>query len=62
MKNIYILIFISALIACSDKSQDKIQNGSENELNLMNTKVQGQQTIDASEPLTVSETKENIDN
>lgn len=58
MKNIYILIFISTLIACSDKSQDKIQNGSENELN---TKAQGQQTIDASEPLTVSETKENVD-
>lgn len=61
MKNIYILIFISTLIACSDKSQDKIQNGSENELNVMNTKAQGQQTIDASEPLTVSETKENVD-
>lgn len=27
----------------------------------MNTKAQGQQTIDASEPLTVSETKENVD-
>jgi hypothetical protein len=35
MKNIYILIFISALIACSDKNQDKPQVGLNSEQNVM---------------------------
>lgn len=59
MKNIYILIFISTLIACSDKSQDKTQNSSNNEPNVMNAEVQDQQPIGTSEALAVSETKEN---
>ena len=61
MKNIYILIFISALIACSDKSQNKIQNSSSNEPNVMDTKAQVQQPTGTSEALAVSETKEAMD-
>ncbi|WP_089606206.1 hypothetical protein [Acinetobacter piscicola] len=61
MNNIYILIFISALIACSDKSQNKIQNSSNNEPNVMDTKVQIQQPTGTSEALVVGETTEAVD-
>ena len=59
MKNIYILICISALIACSDKSQNKAPSGSDTEKNVMYTAVNKQKTTVTSEPLVVSEiTKE----
>ncbi|RZF56758.1 hypothetical protein EXE30_00415 [Acinetobacter halotolerans] len=61
MKNIYILIFISTLIACSDKSQDKIQDGLNNEQKVMHTEVHEQPPSVASEALAVDETKEGTD-
>ncbi|OTH00103.1 hypothetical protein [Acinetobacter sp. ANC 4973] len=61
MKNIYILIFISTLIACSSKSQDKTQGSSNNEQTVINTEAQEQQPIDTSEALAVSEPKEAVD-
>ena len=61
MKNIYILIFISTLIACSDKSRDKTQNSSNNEQKVMNIEVQEPQPTGTSEALAVSETKANTD-
>ena len=45
MKNIYILSFIIALTGCSDKSQDKVQNSSTNELHIINSEENGKQTI-----------------
>jgi hypothetical protein len=46
--------------ACSDKSQDKTQNSSNNEPNVMNTEVQEQPPAGTSDVLSVSETKENV--
>jgi len=62
MKNIYILIFISALIACSDKNQDKAQSSSNNEPNVMQADVYEQQSSTTSEALPVSESKVVADN
>ena len=59
MKNIYILIFISTLIACSDKSQDKIQNSSNNEPKMISIQPQEPQPTVTREALATSETKAN---
>ncbi|MCH7308569.1 hypothetical protein MMO38_10545 [Acinetobacter sp. NIPH 1852] len=61
MKNIYILIFISTLIACSDKSQDKIQDGSNNEPKVIHTEVYEQPASVVSVDLVADETKVNTD-
>lgn len=61
MKKIYILIFISALIACGDKSQDKAQGSSNNEPNVMHTEAHEQQFTVTSEVLAVSEITKDMD-
>lgn len=61
MKNIYILIFVSTLIACSDKNQDKAQISSNKEPNAMHVDVHEQQSSATSEALPVSESKVTID-
>lgn len=62
MKNIYILIFISALIACSDKNQDKPQSRSNNEPNVMQADVHEQQSSTTNDVLPVNESKVVADN
>lgn len=57
MKKIYILIFVSALIACSDKNQDTTQSSLNNKPNVMQTEVHEQQYSTTSEALPVSESK-----
>ncbi|MFV5641401.1 hypothetical protein [Acinetobacter oleivorans] len=57
MKNIYILIFITALIACSHKDQDKTPSSSNNESNITHEEVHEQQSSAISEALPVSESK-----
>jgi len=60
MKNICILIFISALVACSDKSSDKTQLNLTNGPDALPIEHEHQHTP-ASEVLTVSKTEENTD-
>ncbi|SPL72535.1 hypothetical protein [Acinetobacter stercoris] len=62
MKNIYILIFISALVACNDKNQDKVQSGLNNEQNIMYTDENEKQSLVTNEALPVSESKVITDN
>ncbi|MCU4530727.1 hypothetical protein POD11_11115 [Acinetobacter sp. P1(2023)] len=70
MKNIYILIFIGALIACSNKDQQKTPSSLNHESNVIQAEVYEQQSSaisevsPASEPKViadkVADTKENI--
>ncbi len=55
MKNIYILIFIGALFACSNKDQEKTPSSLNNESNVIHTEVYEQQSPAISEALPVSE-------
>lgn len=50
MRNICILIFISALIACSDKNQDKSQVGLNSEQNVMRIEDREKSLLAISEP------------
>ncbi|NAR65296.1 hypothetical protein GPS57_16330 [Acinetobacter haemolyticus] len=61
MKNIYILILISTLVACSDRSQDKTQSSLSNEQNVDHTEVYEHQPIATSEVLAAREAEEKID-
>lgn len=54
MKNIYILIFIGALIACSDKGTDKNQHNSNHKLDVVQTETNKSQSV-------VGENQENTD-
>ncbi|ENU09964.1 hypothetical protein [Acinetobacter calcoaceticus] len=58
MKNIYILIFIGALMACSDKSPHKTQNDSNHESGAVQTEVNKSYSA-VSEALPVNKKKEN---
>ncbi|NUG24213.1 hypothetical protein [Acinetobacter lactucae] len=58
MKNIYILIFIGALMACSDKSPHKTQNDSNRETGVVHAEVNQSYSV-VSGALPVSENKEN---
>ncbi|MGR2826792.1 hypothetical protein FY048_14935 [Acinetobacter sp. 1124_18A] len=58
MKNIYILIFIGALMACSDKGPHKTQNDSNHESGVVQTEANKSNSA-VSEALPVSEKKEN---
>ncbi|WP_336168936.1 hypothetical protein [Acinetobacter sp. 161(2023)] len=54
MKNIYILIFIGALMACSDKSPHKTQNDSNHESSVVQTEINKSGSV-------ASEKKESVD-
>lgn len=58
MKNIYILIFIGALMACSDKSSHKTQNDSNHESGALQTEVNKSYSA-VSEALPVNKKQEN---
>jgi len=58
MKNIYILIFIGALMACSDKGPHKTQNDSNHESGVVQAEANKSHSA-VSEALPVSEKKEN---
>lgn len=58
MKNIYILIFIGALMACSDKSPHKTQNDSNHESGVVQTEVNKSYSA-VSEALPVNKKQEN---
>jgi len=58
MKNIYILIFIGALMACSDKSPHKMQSDSNYESGAVQTEVNKSYSA-VSEALPVNKKKEN---
>lgn len=62
MKNFYILIFISALIACSNKNQDNAQTNLNYESNATHTGLHEQHFSAASEALPISESKVSADN
>ncbi|MCF1282786.1 hypothetical protein [Acinetobacter pittii] len=49
MKNIYILIFIGALFACSNKDQEKTPTSLNNESKVIHTEVYEQQSPAISE-------------
>ena len=57
MRNICILIFISALIACSDKNQNKSQVGLNSDQNVMRIEDREKPLLAISEP-TVTNNKE----
>ncbi|USP40367.1 hypothetical protein [Acinetobacter sp. XS-4] len=57
MKNIYILIFIGALMACSDKDPHKMQNDSNHESGVVQTEANKSHSA-VSKALPVSEKKE----
>lgn len=58
MKNIYILIFIGVLMACSDKGPHKTQNDSNHETGVVQAEANKSHSA-VSEALPVSEKKEN---
>ncbi len=58
MKNIYILIFIGALMACSDKSPHKTQNNSNHESGVIQAEANKSYSV-VGEALPVSTKKEN---